>query len=237
MPRRLLIAAWLLALLTPAGALGAGDQLLSGPTVEAALRRHVLDHSPWRPAQLDVTLVSYRPVSVPEGRIGLRVLRPRRGLSPGQRSFLLAAQVEGREALRTWVRADVRVFDRVVVTSQPLAHHEAVRAGDVRLERRDLSAVTGGRPFTAVEEVVAQEAARAIEVNEVLTTATVGPRRVVRRGSRVVLAYETARLRVEVGGQAMDGGRVGDLIRVKNVGSGRIVQGQIVDGRTVRVNW
>jgi flagellar basal body P-ring formation protein FlgA len=59
---------------------------------------------------------------------------------------------------------------------------------------------------------------------------------VMRRGSAVTLVYESAGIRVETPGRAVEPGRVGDRIRVENADSGKVIAGQILDERTVRVN-
>ena len=58
----------------------------------------------------------------------------------------------------------------------------------------------------------------------------------MRRGSAIVLVYDSGSLRVETPGVAEEGGKVGDLIQVKNPGSGKLLRGLVLDGRTVRVN-
>jgi hypothetical protein len=66
-------------------------------------------------------VLPFQPVSLPEGAPNLRVLRPLNGISPGQQNFLIAAESGGKEHARLWVKAEVRVFAEVVVSSQSLA--------------------------------------------------------------------------------------------------------------------
>jgi flagella basal body P-ring formation protein FlgA len=123
----------------------------------------------------------------------------------------------------------------VVVSSAPLAHHEPVNSKDIRLERRDITALSG-RPLTRVADAVGKQATRAIEVNEIFVQSSVERPTLMRRGTLVVLLYETGSLRVETPGVAEEPGRVGDMIQVKNPTSGKLMRGIVLDGRTVRVN-
>ncbi|MGH7930806.1 MAG: flagellar basal body P-ring formation chaperone FlgA, partial [Candidatus Binatia bacterium] len=59
---------------------------------------------------------------------------------------------------------------------------------------------------------------------------------VTRRGSTVILVYETGALRVETPGTAEENGRAGELIQVKNPSSGKLLRGRVLDGRTVRLD-
>jgi flagella basal body P-ring formation protein FlgA len=223
-----------LFLFLPLPARAGAGQILTKDTVEAAIRSYVLQQGPWQPTQLEVKVHAFTPLFLPAGRMAVRVVH-RREVTPGSRTFLLAVEVEGQEVTRVWVRAAIRIFGEVVVTSRPLAHYEVIVPDAVRLERRDISALST-RAFTQIEEVVGQLAARAIEVNTILTPSMVEQPRVLRRGSEVRLLYETSSLRVETPGQALEGGKVGDRVRVKNSSSGKVLEGQILDARTVRVN-
>jgi flagella basal body P-ring formation protein FlgA len=211
------------------------ESLFTTQKAEAILKQHVLANSPWKSADVELRVVSFTPVSVPAGPLTYRVLKPTKGVTPGPANFLLALDIAGKEQARFWVKAEIRVFDEVVVSSSPLANHELVDAQNVRLERRDVSALNS-RPFKRVEDVAGQQATRAIEVNEILTQKSLDRPTLMRRGSLVTLVYETDALRVESPGLTVEPGRVGDAIQVKNPSSGKMLRGVVVDERTVRVN-
>jgi len=210
-------------------------QALTQEKMDTVVRQYVLGNGPWKPKNIEVRVMPFQPVSLPSGTVGYRILKPTKGITPGLQSLLVAAEVNGKEAARLWIKAEIRVFDEVLVTSYPLAHHEIVSADKVRLEWRDISSIAA-RPFSRMKEVAGLEAARAIEVNEVLTQRSLDRPTLMRRGSAIVLVYESGSLRVETPGVAEEGGKAGDLIQVKNPDSGKLLRGLVLDGRTVRVN-
>jgi flagella basal body P-ring formation protein FlgA len=213
-----------------------GDrQMLTQDRVVQALRQYVLEHSAWRPDQVEVDLHAFTPLSTPDGEVEIVFLKQDRGPTPGRHHFLLGARVNGREETRVWIDADVKVFEKVVVTSQPLAHYEAISREKVRLERRDLGE-TPGQPLTSIGELEGKLAAAPIEINQALTASMVALPQVIRRGATVALVYESAGIRVETSGRAVEPGRVGDHIHVENPDSGKVLEGQILDERTVKVN-
>lgn len=215
---------------------GAGpERTPSREQTAAVIREHVLSQAPWKAENLEVRVAPFAPVSMPLGAVNYRVLKPAKGITPGVHSFLLAAEIAGAEAARFWVKAEIKIFDEVVVTSYPLARREVVTAAGVRVERRDVSSLAA-RPFTRVEEVLGQQTARFVEVNEVITQKTIEHPTLMKRGSPVILVYETGSLRVEAPGAAEEAGKAGDLIQVKNPSSGKLLRGVVVDGRTVRIN-
>ena len=221
----------MLAVVAPSG----GAIMLTPERIATALRRHAVENSPWKAENVEVRILSFQPVSLQLAPASLRVLRPLNGVSPGQQNFLIAAENAGKEQARLWVKADVRVFEEVVVSSQPMVFNEIVTNKDVRLERRDISGLFA-RPFYRVEDVVGQQVSRSIAVNEALTQRNLDRPMIMRRGSAVVLVYETSAVRVETPGTAEENGRAGELIQVKNPTSGRLLRGRVLDGRFVRVD-
>ena len=230
-----LFAVWSLIASAPVQA-GGKKRLLTKEKVVQALQQYILKRGPWRREQIEVRVRAFRPLPVPEGRVKLRVIKPRNKVRPGSRSFLLAVDVEGKEKARVWVHAEISVFDTVLVSVRPIARHLIIAPEDVRLERREISSLTT-RAFTEIGEVVGKQASRAIGVNEILTARLIRLPKVVHRGGAVTLLYETSVLQIEASGRALEGGRVGDVIRVKNPSSGKVIEGKILNARTVRVNW
>ena len=214
---------------------GNQGQTLTKERIEAVLRQYVLERAAWKPENVEVRLVPLQPITVPLGQLSFRVLRPNQSLPPGLNSFLVSVDVAGKEEARLWLKTEIRIFDDVVVSSVPLAHHEVVNAKDVRVARRDISALSV-RPFTRIEDVIGQQAARAIEVNEVLTQKSLERPTLMKRGSSITLVYETGSLRIETSGTAEEGGKMGDFIQVKNASSGKVLRGVVLDGRMVKVN-
>lgn len=231
------VPALFLILMASATLAHAGNQrqTLTNEKIEAVLRQFVLERAGWKPENLEVRIVPLQPVTVPSGQLNFRVLKPSQSLAPGLHSFLVAVDVAGKEEARLWLKTEIRVFDDVVVSTVPLGHREVVAVKDVRVARRDISALSA-KPFLRIDDVVGRQAVRAIEANEILTQKALERPTLMKRGSSVTLVYETGSLRIETPGTAEEGGRVGDFIQVKNASSGKVLRGLVVDGRIVKVN-
>jgi flagella basal body P-ring formation protein FlgA len=175
-------------------------------------------------------------LSLPADASDLRVIAPGDRVAPGLQNFLLAAQSPGKEQVRTWVRAEIRLYEDVLVSLRPIGRDRAIVPDDLRVERRDIGTLSA-RPLSAKRQILGKLATRAIGINEILTEPMVAAPKVIERGNALTLVYETAALKIEAPGRALEDGRIGDVIPVKNPSSGKIVEGKIVDGRTVRVNW
>ena len=163
-----------------------------------------LERGPWQADQVELTVRSFSPLSLPDGEVDVEVLKPTDGVTPGPRRFLLAISVNGEEVERRWIQAELRVFADVIVAARSLAYHETITIDDIRMGRRELNTFSL-RALTDPQEVVGRHAVRTIEMNEVLTPAMVSLPQVVQRGNRVSLVFESVGLRAEIAGRAMQG--------------------------------
>jgi len=213
----------------------ATEQAITPERVEAELRRHLLQYGPWKPENVELRVLPFPALTIPAGLAHYQVLQPTKFSNPGMYNFQLAVEIAGKEAARLWVKAEIRVFEQVVVAAAPLARQELIGARDLRVERREMAG-RGNRPFSRVEDVIGKQPTRAIEANAVLTASAVDRPTIMKRGSAIKLVFETGSLRVETAGVAEEGGKIGELIQVKNASSGKILRGVVLDGRQVRLN-
>ena len=229
---------WFLALLfsfaLTAQATGT-QQLVTQETIEPAIRRHTLQYGPWKADNVELRVLPFPALTIPSGPVHYRVLQPGTVSSAGMHNFYIAAEIAGKEEARLWVKTEIRIFEQVVVAAAPLARHELIGAKDLSLERREILA-RGNRPFTRIEDVIGKQSTRAIEANEIFTSSSVDRPTLMKRGSAITLVFETGSLRVETAGVAEEGGKIGDLIHVKNPSSGKILRGVVLDRRQVRLN-
>jgi flagellar basal body P-ring formation protein FlgA len=228
----LLIAAFGFA--SRAGADDKTGQLLSQTQLEQTLRRYVVANGPWNADQVEVKALAFKPLPLRAGRVALKVVKHGKIIGPGVQTFLLSVDVGGKEETQVWVRSDIKIYDNVVVSTRSLAQKQMIAPEDVRLDWREIGGAP--RPYTRIEEVLGKQVSRSTAANEVLTVAQAEPPQVVRHGSAIVLVYENAHLRVETSGEALQAGKVGETIKVKNPASGKLLQGTIVDAKTVRVS-
>jgi flagellar basal body P-ring formation protein FlgA len=78
---------------------------------------------------------------------------------------------------------------------------------------------------------------RDIAAGSLITNSLLEEPQSVKRGQTVTILAQNKRLTVQVPGTAAQGGRRGDVIRVKNLSSGTELQGRIIDSGTVAVDF
>jgi flagella basal body P-ring formation protein FlgA len=233
------VGRWLLALLLGLAlsvqADGSQSQPLDSGAVEAFLLRYVRQAEPRRLAHIELRVLPFQPVLLSAGVPRLRMVQSARGGAAGVQSFLIVAHVSGKEEARFWVKAEVRVYDQVVVAARPLGRQETLSAKDLRLERREITSRTA-QFFTRLDDVVGKQSTRSIPSDEVITANAIDRPTLLKRGSPIALIFDSGSLRVETQGFAEEGGKMGDLIQVKNSTSGKMLRGVVLDERNVKVN-
>lgn len=125
--------------------------------------------------------------------------------------------------LRATLSADV------LVLAQPVAAGQPVGEADVQLQRRNVSQVPD-----AVSTLEPGLAARtSLRAGQVLQKRLLAAAIVIKRGDPVRIRASRDGVSVEAQGEALDSGARQALIRVRNGGSGRVLQARVLDAGLV----
>ena len=107
---------------------------------------------------------------------------------------------------------------------------------DVVVRETFMNGKGAGYP-ASIEDVVGKVLKRDVPANTLVTNQILEDRIVVRQGETVTIIAETDRLIVRAKGKTVDRGRVGDVIRVRNIASGKEVVAKVVNGSSVKVEF
>lgn len=141
------------------------------------------------------------------------------------------------EGVKTWtiyVPVRIGVLDKVVVASRALPRGRVITASDIQLETRDLATLSGGYLLKS-REVMGQSLRRPLMIGAVITPTSIKPARAIRRGEKVTILAGRKGIEVRMSGVALADGAPGDLVRVRNILSKKIIQGIVTKYGEVRV--
>ena len=124
------------------------------------------------------------------------------------------------------VAAQINVFYPVVVSRRGIGRGVRITAADVRIAERELSG-SGGAYFPKLEQVVGHETRAALAPEQVIAPWHLDRPHLVARGERVALHAGAGGFQVSTSGEALDNGRFGEQIRVRNSNSGKTVYGWV----------
>lgn len=147
------------------------------------------------------------------------------GLSGGDRpaprlSVLVRCPTADGWTLR--VAVTLHVYRQVLVASRPLIRGDGIVAADVHAEERDLTRLPYGY-LENMQQVAERSLSHAVAAGSVLTPGALGGRQMIRAGDHVQLVAELGGIAVRAEGIALGSGDSGARLRVRNGGSGRVV--------------
>ncbi|HIE09803.1 MAG TPA: flagellar basal body P-ring formation protein FlgA [Armatimonadetes bacterium] len=134
--------------------------------------------------------------------------------STGWATVIVSFKVKGKGVVkRLPLRAKVLLIRRVVVARRPIPMGSKVKEGDVELAEANIMGKEG--VLDDLKKVVGRVARRPIRAGEVVTSSLLRPPEVVRRGDRVRVILRSGGVVVQLLGKALDGGGVGEKVRVR----------------------
>lgn len=229
--RRTALIGLTLAALLMAGAPTAFAVTSAAPatwSVEDVLRAYVLEHYPWKTVEFhDLKLSAEAPKKAP---VRVRVDDD----PPGRTVFGLIFN-DGSEIKAA---VEVRAFESVVVARYPMSKGHILAEEDLYVTGMDTKRLQPG-VVRDLESVIGKPLSRPVVVGrplmEVMIVARGGA--LVKKGSRVIMVAKSGGLSVTDAGELKEEARVGTSVKVRNLGSDKVITGVLVNEDTVEVGF
>ena len=129
-------------------------------------------------------------------------------------------------AWSVFVPGTIKVRKPVLVTAVSLPRGALLAASDLVLELRDLSSLPAGY-LSDPAAVAGRTLRRPLQAGTVLLPGMAALPKLVTRGERVALQAGGGRIAVQVEGEALADGALGETVRVRNLATRRVVQGTV----------
>lgn len=131
--------------------------------------------------------------------------------------------------------AIIKTYQMVVVLIQPVQRGEIITRQHLAIEKRE---VTNLREdfVTQVEQVENKQATRQLDTGTVMSLRTLVEPKLIKRGDNVVISTTKTDFSIRMSGVAMMDGTQGQLIKVKNQNSGRIINATVIEPGLVSVD-
>lgn len=136
------------------------------------------------------------------------------------------------------VQVPFKVFTKrkIFMMRHPGKQGDIIRQGDISVKEIHLTGRNSEYPATA-EDIIGRVLKRDIAANTVITRQILEDQIALQRGDLINIVLEGRGLLVRTKGKAIDKGRIGDTVRVKNVTSGREITGKIASGSNVVIQF
>ncbi len=133
-----------------------------------------------------------------------------------------------------YVQAKVAVLEQVLVASRHLQRGTPLERADLEFVEKDIATLSGGY-LTDLDKTEGMILNRSIRAGMALGPHMLEAPKLVRRGDRVIILAAADGVEVRMAGEALSDGAEGELVRVRNLSSGREVEAEVVRAGVVRV--
>tara|TARA_R100001377_G_scaffold69308_1_gene44646 strand:- start:1377 stop:2138 length:762 start_codon:yes stop_codon:yes gene_type:complete len=145
-------------------------------------------------------------------------------------------ECQGAAPWTKYVPVSIRVFEKVLVTTRPIARGETLTAADLALVDTDVSLLRYSY-LQAPEHAVGMETKRSLSTNTTIVQEALVAPTLVKRGDAVVLSAKAGTVEIRQQGVAMQSGELGKRINVRNTNSDQIVQAVVTGLGEARVGF
>jgi flagella basal body P-ring formation protein FlgA len=214
------------------------EQIIDAAT-EAAYRK-----LPWPRAELWIRLHQPITVSLPalaaDERAVLQAEPHRPNVGLGTTQINVTIRVDGEKRLSLPVFLDVGLWQQVAVCRRQVERGAILSQDDLISERRDVSPSEKNliRPEIALGKKArrALAAGQALNATDVEDAAAATHEQLVQAGQTVRMTVKLGAIDVVTMGEAIQGGELGQTIRVKNSDSKKIVMGRVTGPKMVELD-
>lgn len=128
----------------------------------------------------------------------------------------------------------VQVFEKVLVAGANLPLETVISPAAVRVEEREVVGAKG-RYLTKAEEIEGRVPIRYIRMGQPIEQSMLQNPVVIHSGAPVRLIASYNGVEVSAEGVALQKGRIGEVIKVRNAKSAKTLRGKVIDASTVKI--
>ncbi len=145
----------------------------------------------------------------------------------GSFNFPIHIKTVGSKKRRTyWVSGEVQVRSEVLVLARNVGFNERVQPYDVTLKEKDIT--YSNKDLALKSEVVGNKLTRPHNVNEIIYKSKIYREKALNQGDVVSVKAGNSAWQVSVAASAQQSGFIGDIIKMKNLESGKIFSARVV---------
>ena len=132
------------------------------------------------------------------------------------------------------LRLFIHKYANVAVARDRISRFDELSEKTILFEKREITNLSE-IPLVSLEEIKSNRARRNLVKGTILTSGDVETIPVIKTHTDIHIIYSSGLCRVTSQGQALQDGRIGDFIKIKNKSSGKIVFARVIDNKTAAV--
>lgn len=209
---------------------------LSEGQIRAIVKSHIEKNMQWDPAAFRIEFpVPLAPQEF-KGKITWQVQERRSEEFIGESVFNVRFYENGILVRELPIPVKMEAAQDVLVSTKPLSRETVLGPDDVKIVKKWYVRMPS-TVLTDAEEAIGKVLTQSIRANGEITKAMLKTPLMIRRGNIVRIVAESGSLAITTVGLSEDNGGRGDIVRVKNLSSNKIVYAKVVDQALVRVDF
>ena len=232
------LAAFVILILFAAGSAPVCEASAIGETaIKNAVKKHIEDNATWPKDRIRVEFLGPVPeVAIPAGAANLQV-RSRAGEHYIGRTSFVVRFCKGDTFVREeTIRVRIEVLTDVVASTHGIPRDHIIGPGDVTVTSKWMDTATTG-VLTDAGEAVGKKAAVRLNAGTEITRQMLRSVPVVKKGEVVRIVLESGPMTISTVGLCQEDGGQGDLVRVQNLSSKKIIFARVMAQSLVKVEF
>ncbi len=211
--------------------------MLPTQQIQHAVEMAIRSRMPWKNEDVTISEIAWdETVQLPTGRLTYRVEPARNEDYLGRTIVALHLFVDAEPVRKVWVNATISVMADVVTVIRPLGKHAYIQLADLSVERGDLSDLSSDT-VRRIEDALGNRTTRAIYPHTVLQSSMFASPPLVRRGDIVKIVANSGPMIITATGMVKQQGCKGEMVRVVNTDSNRMITARVTGPGAVEVNF
>jgi len=232
-----LIAGVVFLLFVSAHLCEASAAVIKGETIKAAVRAYIEKNMPWSKGAVRVRFTgTVSDLTLTGNKINCRVLSKKNEDFIGGSTFTVRFYENNTFLNGKTVRVKIDVLMDVVVSAQPLRRNIKISHNDVKLVKKWFSR-SPSNIISSLNNVVGMKLRSSVRTNTEITGNMVRSIPMVKRGKPVRIIFENGPMRITTIGLAEQNGMHGELIKVRNVSSKKIIYVRVTGNSLAKVEF
>ena len=170
----------------------------------------------------------------PEGELNLSIESRSNVNQQGNLSVFIDILIDGKKEDSIRISGRVAVYENIICVVRNLAKGEAVLEKDVYFVQKKLSGLRGD-VVRNIQEIKGKILKTSIQKDNYIKSSWLEEIPLIQKGDLVTLVARRNNLLIVASGISKEDGYAGKLIRVENIGSGKIVRGMVREKTSVEV--
>lgn len=140
--------------------------------------------------------------------------------------IIVGVRCTGEKPWKVYLPVHIGVMEEMIVTARSLSRDHIVGPDDIVSEFRDVSKLVGSYVRVS-EDAVGRRIVRPLARGVALQSSLLQEQTLIEKGQFVTINVKSESISIQMAGIAESDGSVDELIAVRNLGSGKIVEGRV----------